>query len=180
MTALIDRRTAMIDFPGLLRRFADAVAANDGEGLAALFTEDGVYDDGFFGAHKGPADIAGMLARFHATGTDYRWDFFDPLTDGRIGYARWRFSYSSKMPGAEGRPVVFEGMSQFALRGERIASYAEVFDRGVALVQQDFPAERLQRAMAKFAKRQNATPACQDHLARFATAEIGNSREVTS
>jgi hypothetical protein len=169
----------MIDFPGLLRRFADAVAANDGQGLAALFTDDGVYDDGFFGAHTGPADIARMLARFHATGTEYRWDFFDPLTDGRIGYARWRFSYISKMPGAEGRPVVFEGMSCFTFRGDRIAHYAEVFDRGVALVQQDFPAERLQRAMAKFAQRQNATPACRDHLARFANTAIENSRGVT-
>jgi hypothetical protein len=159
----------MIDFPVLLRRFGDAVAANDGQGLAALFTEDGVYDDGFFGAHTGPADIVRMLARFHATGTDYRWDFFDPLTDGRIGYARWRFSYSSKMPGAEGRPVVFEGMSCFTFRGERIAAYAEVFDRGVALVQQDFPAERLRRAVVKFAERQNATAACRDHLARFAS-----------
>jgi hypothetical protein len=170
----------MIDFPGLLRRFTDAVAADDGRGLAALFTEDGVYDDGFFGAHTGPADIARMLARFHETGADYRWDFFDPLTDGRIGYARWRFSYISKMPGAEGRPVVFEGMSCFTFRGDRIASYAEVFDRGVALVQQNFPAERLGRALAKFAQRQNATPACQDHLARFGNIAIENSRGATS
>lgn len=165
----------MIDFPGLLRRFTGAVAANDGAGLAALFTEDGVYDDGFFGAHEGPVDIARMLARFHATGTDFRWDFFDPLTDGRVGYARYRFSYASKMPGAEGRPVVFEGMSCFAFRGDRIARYAEVFDRGVALVQQDFPAERLNRALLKFAERQNATPACQDHLARFAGAAAPSS-----
>ena len=157
----------MLDFPALLRRFADAVVANDGAGLARLFTADGVYDDGFFGAHQGHAEIARMLARFHETGGDYRWDFFDPLSDGHIGYARWRFSYASKMPGAEGRPVVFEGMSRFELRGDRIASYAEVFDRGVALVQQDFPAERLKKALAKFAERQNATAACRDHLARF-------------
>jgi hypothetical protein len=159
----------MLDFPALLRRFADAVAANDGEGLAGLFTEDGVYDDGFFGAHKGHAEIARMLARFHDTGADYRWDFFDPLSDGRVGYARWRFSYASKMPGAEGRPVVFEGMSQFEFRGDRIASYAEVFDRGVALVQQDFAPERLKKTLAKFAERQNATAACRDHLDRFAS-----------
>jgi hypothetical protein len=159
----------MLDFPALLRRFADAVAANDGEGLARLFAADGVYDDGFFGAHQGHAEIARMLARFHDTGTDYRWDFFDPLSDGRIGYARWRFSYASKMPGAEGRPVVFEGMSRFEFRGDRIASYAEVFDRGVALVQQDFAAERLRKTLAKFAERQSATAACRDHLARFAS-----------
>jgi hypothetical protein len=160
----------MLDFPNLLQRFAAAVVANDGAGLAALFTGDGVYEDGFFGAHQGPDAIARMLARFHATGTDYRWDFFDPLSDGCIGYAHWRFSYAAKMPGAAGKPVVFEGMSLFKFRGDRIAHYGEAFDRGVALVQQDFPAERLRKILAKSAQAQNATPACREHLARFAKA----------
>jgi len=31
----------------LLTGFAAAVEANDGDGLAALFTEDGTYEDGF-------------------------------------------------------------------------------------------------------------------------------------
>jgi hypothetical protein len=157
----------MFDFPTLLRRFSAAVVTNDGAALAGLFTEDGVYEDGFFGAHQGHAEIARMLARFHETGTDYRWDFFDPLSDGRIGYARWRFSYASKMPGAEGQPVVFEGMSLFQLRGERIAHYGEAFDRGVALVQQGFPAERIGKILAKVAHARNATPECREHLARF-------------
>ena len=160
----------MLDFPALRRRFADAVVANDGAALAALFTEDGVYEDGFFGAHQGHADIARMLARFHETGSDYRWDFFDPLADGRIGYARWRFSYASKIPGAEGKPVVFEGISLFEFRGDSIARYSESFDRGVALVQQDFPAERLRKILVKSAQAQNATPECREHLARFADA----------
>ena len=158
----------MPDFPALLRSFAAAVMANDGAALARLFTDDGVYEDGFFGAHKGHDEIVRMLARFHATGTDYRWDFFDPLADGRIGYARWRFSYASKMPGAEGKPVVFEGTSLFEFRGERIARYSEAFDRGVALVQQDFPAERLKKILVKTAQAQNATPECREHLKRFA------------
>ncbi|MBV8824055.1 MAG: nuclear transport factor 2 family protein [Hyphomicrobiales bacterium] len=158
----------MPDFPALLRSFAAAVVANDGAALAGLFTDDGVYEDGFFGAHQGRDAIIAMLARFHATGTDYRWDFCDPLSDGRIGYARWRFSYASKMPGAEGKPVVFEGTSLFAFRGERVARYSEAFDRGVALVQQDFPAERLEKILRKTAQAQNATPPCREHLERFA------------
>ena len=158
----------MLDFPAMLRSFAAAVVANDGAALAGLFADDGVYEDGFFGAHKGRDDIIAMLARFHATGTNYRWDFFDPLADGRIGYARWRFSYASKMPGAEGKPVVFEGTSLFEFRGERIARYSEAFDRGVALVQQDFPAERLNKILVKTAQAQNASPACREHLKRFA------------
>ena len=158
----------MIDFSALLQRFAGAVVANDGAALARLFTDDGVYEDGFFGAHKGRDDIIAMLARFHATGANYRWDFFDPLADGRIGYAHWRFSYASKMPGAEGKPVVFEGMSLFEFRGDRIARYSEAFDRGVALVQQDFPAERLRKILVKIAQAQDAAPAGREHLARFA------------
>jgi SnoaL-like domain len=162
----------MLDFSALLRRFAAAVVANDGAGLAALFSEDGVYEDGFFGAHKGRDAIARMLARFHETGTNYRWDFFDPLSDGRIGYARWRFSYASKMAGSEGKPVVFEGMSLFEFRGERIARYSEAFDRGVAFVQQGFPAERIEKILAKAAQARNATPECREHLGRFARAAM--------
>ncbi len=127
-----------MDFPDLLSRFAAAVQENDGAGLAALFTADGIYDDGFYGEYKGAQAIAGMLAHFHDTGTKFQWDFFDPLTDGRIGYARYRFSYASKMKGAEGKPVVFEGTAFFTLAGDKIAHYREVFDRGVALVQAGF------------------------------------------
>src|SRR5262245_1066824 len=158
----------MGDFPGLLERFAAAVEANDGAGLAALFTEDGAYEDGFFGAYRGPDAIAGMLAHFHETGSNFRWELFDPLSDPGRGYARYRFSYISAMPGAEGRPVVFEGIAQFVLRDGRIVRYSEVFDRGVALVQQGFAAERIRRVLEKAAARQNDTPECQAHLKRLA------------
>src|SRR6516165_6257834 len=41
------------DFAALLTTFADAVQTNRGQSLAMLFTEDGVYEDGFFGSHTG-------------------------------------------------------------------------------------------------------------------------------
>ena len=160
----------MADFPRLLERFAAAVEANDGAGLAALFTDDGVYEDGFYGAYAGPAAIAEMVAHFHKTGSSFRWDFFDPLSDGRSGYARYRFSYLSAMPGAEGKPVVFEGIGHFALRDGRVSRYSEVFDRGLALAQQGFAAERIKRVLEKAAARQNDTPECQAHLRRLASA----------
>ena len=72
----------MTDFPALLSRFTKAVAANDGAAFSGLFTEDGVYDDGFFGEYKGRKAIAEMLQHFHDTGSNYRWDFLDPLSDG--------------------------------------------------------------------------------------------------
>lgn len=157
----------MTDFPALLDRFAAAAVANDGAGLAALFTEDGTYDDGFFGAHTGRPAIAAMLQRFHDTGRDYRWDWFEPLCDGTLGYARFRFSYASRLPGCEGRPVMFEGMSRFHFAGPLIAHYAEAWDRGVALIQTGMPADRIARVLEKAAATQNATPEARGHLVRF-------------
>lgn len=157
----------MTDFTGMLRRFCAAVAANDGANLAALFTPEGVYDDGFFGEYVGREAIAKMLRHFHDTGTNFRWDFFDPVTDGRLGYARYCFSYASRMPGAEGKPVVFEGMGFFRLQDGLIERYAEVFDRGMALTQQDFAPERIKRVLTKAVERQNAKPEAKQHLARF-------------
>jgi ketosteroid isomerase-like protein len=156
------------DFPDLLSRFTRAVAANDGATFSALFTEDGVYDDGFFGEYQGRKAIADMLQHFHDTGSNYRWDFFDPLSDGRTGYARYRFSYASGMPGAEGKPVVFEGISFFTFRDGLIARYSESFDRGMALAQQDFAAERIKKVLVKLAARQNASAGAKEHLKRFA------------
>jgi hypothetical protein len=157
----------MTDFTDMLSRFAATVAANDGKGLGALFTSDGVYDDGFFGEFAGREAIANMLQHFHDTGTNYRWDFFDALSDGKTGYARYRFSYASKMPGAEGKPVVFEGTSHFVFENGQIARYSEVFDRGMALAQQDFAAERIKRVLVKHVDKQNASTAAKDHLARL-------------
>ena len=156
-----------MDFPDLLSRFAKAVAANDGADLAALFTEDGVYDDGFFGEYKGRKAIADMLQHFHDTGSNFRWDFLDPMSDGRSGYARYRFSYASGMPGAQGKPVVFEGIGFFQFRDGQIARYSEVFDRGMALAQQDFAAERIKKVLVKLADRQNASAGAKEHLRRF-------------
>src|SRR5947207_8117712 len=115
----------MTDFEALLLRFSYAATANDGAGFSALFTADGVYDDGFFGEYAGREAIARMLQHFHDTGSNYRWDFFDPVSESRAGYARYRFSYASGMPGAVGKPVVFEGISFLRFEGGLIVRYAE-------------------------------------------------------
>ncbi len=138
-------------FEKLLAAFSAAVVANDSAGLAALFTPDGIYADGFFGAHQGPVAIAAMLQRFHDTGGGYRWEFIDPVCDGMTGYARFRFGYTSRLPEALGRPVVFDGISCFRFAGGRVAHYREAFDRGIALVQLGFPAERIRRILERAA-----------------------------
>lgn len=154
-------------FVDLLQRFASAVTRNDGPGLAVLFTPDGIYEDGFFGAHRGSEAIAAMLQRFHDTGSDYRWEFVDPVSDSTTGYARYRFSYRSLLPESAGRPVLFEGIGCFSLRDGLIAHYREAFDRGLALVQLGFAPERITRILDKAAAAQNRTPEARSHLDRF-------------
>jgi len=87
----------MNSFTEVLTSFVDAVQANHGRRLAILFTEDGIYEDGFFGSHVGRSAIAAMLQRFHDTGSSYLWEFVDPVSSGVTGYARFRFSYTSRL-----------------------------------------------------------------------------------
>jgi ketosteroid isomerase-like protein len=140
-----------MDLSAHLKRFAAAVEAGDGDALANLFTPDGVYDDYFFGPQNGRQAIKTMLAHFSDGGRDFRWDFFDPVLQGDLGYASYRFSYTSKAPEAEGARVTFDGISRIAIDGGLIKHYSEVFDRGMALAQQNFAPERMRRIGQKYA-----------------------------
>lgn len=154
-----------MDFAALLEEFTAAVEAGDGRRLAALFTADGVYHDTFYGEFAGQEAIQRMLEeRFHGDGADFRWDMRDPVCDGRLGYARWVFSYRSTLPGAGGRRVAVEGMSCFTLHGSRIERYDEVFDAGIALTQLDFAPERLQKLLRRWADTVRGRPRVQAHL----------------
>ena len=154
-------------FPDLLCEFAAAGVANDGPRFTALFTEDGTYTDDFFGLYRGRTEIAAMLQRFHDTGENYRWEFNDPICDGTLGYAWFRFSFASKMPGHEGTPVLITGISCFRLDDGLIAEYRETFDTGIALAQLGFPADRLKRILDKEAAARNDSAEARKHLDRF-------------
>jgi hypothetical protein len=158
----------MSAFATLLQTFAARVEANDGAGFSSLFTPEATYHDYFFGAHTGSAAISAMLDRFHEGGEDYRWEFFEPLADERTGYARYRFSYRSKVPGSAGKPIAFEGFCRMRLKHGLIEEYAEVFDRGVAFVQLGFAPGKVARLLEKYAEGQNSTTGFQDHLTRLA------------
>ena len=137
-------------FRAVLDRFTAAVEAGDGSALASLFAEDGVYEDGFYGASSGRAAIAAMLeTKFWGHAEGFRWRMMEPVSDGRHGYARYVFSYRSKLPGVTGETVVFEGMSQFTFEGDLIRRYREVFETGVAMAQLRFPAERMAKSLER-------------------------------
>ena len=87
-----------MDFAALLARFSATVEAHDSAGFAALFSDDGRYDDYFWGSHHGRAEIAAMLDRFHVGGELFAWEFTDPVFADGLGYATYCFSYRSREP----------------------------------------------------------------------------------
>ncbi|MFN4090050.1 MAG: nuclear transport factor 2 family protein [Alphaproteobacteria bacterium] len=154
-----------MSFASLLERFTAAVESGNGKRLGELFSKNGVYHDTFYGAFSGPAAIAEMLEdRFWRDATAFRWDMLDPVHDGARGYARWVFSYTSKLPEANGKRVVFEGMSKFELEGDRIRHYGEIFDIGIALSQTNFAPERVARIVARAAEATRTRHADSRHL----------------
>src|SRR6202012_6306035 len=107
----------------MLRTFCKAVEGRDGKVFAALFTEDGVYHDVFYGAFRGRAKIAEMIDDwFYRTATDFRWDMHAPVSDGTTLYARYTFSYRSTLPEAKEAAAMVEGVAIMQLRDGRIES----------------------------------------------------------
>jgi limonene-1,2-epoxide hydrolase len=147
----------------MLRSFCDAVERRDGRAFAALFTEDGVYHDVFYGGFKGRDKIAEMIDDwFYRTASDFRWDMHAPVTDGSTLYARYTFSYRSILPEAKGARVMFEGVSIMKLRDGQIAEYREVANTAPGFVDMNFAPERI----AKIAARQGAELKARPEMAR--------------
>src|SRR5262245_45624644 len=134
----------------MLRSFCGAVERRDGKAFAAMFTEDGIYHDVFYGAFKGREEIAEMVDDwFYRTANDFRWDMHAPVCDGEMLYARYTFSYRSNLPEAKGARVMFEGVSIMKLRDGSIVEYHEVANTAPAFVDMNFAPERIAKIVAK-------------------------------
>jgi ketosteroid isomerase-like protein len=149
----------------LLRAFCDAVEQRNGKGFAALFTEDGVYHDVFYGAFQGRAKIAEMIDDwFYRTAEDFRWDMHVPVSDGQTLYTRYTFSYRSKLPEARGARAMFEGVAIMTLCDGGIADYREVANTAPAFVDLNFAAERIVKIVVRQGAALKARPEMQRHL----------------
>ena len=145
------------EFRALIERMTQAICRGEGAAAAACFTQDGIYHDGFYGEFHGRAAIRDMVEnRFHANARDFSWELSDALSDGSMGYVRYGFSYTSKIRGSEGKRVFFSGISQVRLKHGLISHYGEVFDRGIALAQMNFPPDRIAKSLARWAKEEKA------------------------
>lgn len=150
----------------MLREFCRAVEQRDGRAFAALFTEDGVYHDVFYGAFNGRAKIAEMIDDwFYRIASDFRWDMHDPVSDGRTLYARYTLSYRSLLPEADGARAMFEGVAIMTLRDGLIAEYREVANVATGFVDMKFAPERMAKIFARQSAALKARPEMQRHLA---------------
>jgi ketosteroid isomerase-like protein len=155
------------DFAALLRAFTLSAESGDGARFAQHFTEDAVYHDYIYGAHRGRADIAHMMQNlFHRDATDYRWEMFDPVFDGRIGYAWSLSSFTSSIPQFAGKRVVIDGMSRFIVRDGLIAEYRESVNGGLAMAQLGVAPERMAKVFRRWTGWLEDRPETKDYLAR--------------
>jgi len=153
-----------MNFAVLTKRFCDA-ACTGGAELAALFAEDGVYHDGFYGAFTGRPAITDMIDNhFNRDAEDFVWQMYEPALAGDLGYARYMFGYTSRIAGCEGRRVVFTGMSQFRLDGDLIKNYTEIFDAGLGMAQLGFGTDRIAKRARRAAENLRGLPESEPFL----------------
>ena len=154
-------------FAGLLNEFTLSAEFGDGARFAGHFTEDAIYHDYIYGAHRGRADIAHMMQDlFHRDAADYRWEMFDPVFDGIKGYAWSLSSFTSKIEQFKGQRVVIDGMSRFIVRDGLVAEYRESVNGGVAMTQLGVAPDRMTKVFKRWTGRLKERPETLDYLAR--------------
>lgn len=137
-------------FDQLIRTMTQAACRGDGAGVAACFTPDGTYHDVFYGPFTGDA-IADMIENyFHRDANNFRWDVHDPVATETHGYARYVFSFDSKLRGHEGNRACFEGVAICTLKDGLIQEYHEVAESVAGMALMGFPDVRI----GKFALKQ--------------------------
>jgi hypothetical protein len=154
-------------FAGLLNEFTLSAESGDGTRFASHFTEDAIYYDYIYGAHRGRADIAHMMQDlFHRDAADYRWEMFDPVFDGIKGYAWSLSSFTSKIEQFKGQRVVIDGMSRFIVRDGLVAEYRESVNGGVAMTQLGVAPDRMTKVFKRWTGSLKERPETLDYLAR--------------
>lgn len=156
----------MPNFKTLITTLADAASRGDGAAVATCFTPEGIYHDCFYGPFQGTA-IKDMIENyFHRDAENFIWDMHTPVDDGEIGYARYVFSYDSKLPDAAGSRAVFEGVSVCRLRDGLIEEYREVADSIAGLQQLGFSDQRLSKLIRREAQALRQRDEAAHHVSR--------------
>lgn len=152
-----------MDFATLISNLSRAAVRGDGQAARACFTPEGIYHDCFYGAFQGDAIVDLIEHYFHRDGCNFIWDIHHPIADDRLGYARYTFSYESKLPQAAGKRAGFEGVSICELREGKLVSYREVANSLVSLQVLGFAPEHIAKLAAREAAAFFARPEVAHH-----------------
>lgn len=107
-----------VALPGFLQRLHDGIVSGNGEAVAALYAEDGIYEDVPTGAvAQGREEIAAFIAGEAAKQADV---VFQPTTvhEGD-GWAVWEYVFAATDP-KSGVRLEARGATVFELEGELI------------------------------------------------------------
>lgn len=131
--------------------FTAAFNRQDVEALVASFTPTATYADGFYGEHRGAAELRAMFVRMFREGRDYAWRMDTVVTAADRAAAEWTFGYvvSDAIPRSAGRRVGFRGMSLFELERGKIRAYREYFDVGQACLQLGFAPDAIAKVLRR-------------------------------
>ena len=141
-------------FKNVTHELTQSVCDNDGENLANLFADDGVYHDYIYGSFKGKKNIKLMLNNyFHRDAKNLFWKMSDHIFREDIGYAKYMFTFTSKIPEYLGKKVVVSGISFFRFKLDSIVEYSEAVNGGIAMVQLGVKPEKMQKVFLKWFKR---------------------------
>ena len=141
-------------FENVTHELTQSVCNNDGENLANLFADDGVYHDYIYGSFKGKKNIKLMLNNyFHRDAKNFFWKMSDHIFREDIGYAKYMFTFTSKIPEYLGKKVVVSGISFFRFKFNSIVEYSESVNGVIAMVQLGVKPEKMQKVFLKWFKR---------------------------
>ena len=101
---------------------------------------------------------------FYKSANNFRWDMHDPVSDGRMLYARYTFSYRSLLPEAQGARAMFEGVAIMRLEQGLIAEYREVANAATGFVDMNFAPERIAKILAREGRELKARAEMARHL----------------
>ena len=141
-------------FKDITSKFTEFICKNDGKSLANLFTKNGSYHDYIYGTFKGKDEIHGMLSNyFHRDGEKFFWEMYDHAIENELGYAKYRFGFTSKIPEYKGKKVSIPGIGFFKFKDGLIKNYSESVNGGLAMVQLGINPIKMEKVFIKWLKR---------------------------
>jgi hypothetical protein len=143
---------------------AAAIEGQDAKKAAACFAIDATYDDGFYGVMHGRSEIEAMFGeRWFVDGGRFRWSFLEPVVSKEWAYARYLFSYTSRLRHTADKRAVMSGCCQLRLSATgEIGSYRDWTTGAAMLVDLGTPTVALERIL----RREHASVVAQEEAAR--------------